>query len=180
MTRKPYAPGAKKKRRARPLSEYGKELKEKQKLKNWYNLEERHLKNYVKEVLEKKGAAEDTGDLLIKKLEHRLDNVVFKLGFNPSRSQAKQAVGHGHFLVNGRKVDIPSYALKKGDVVSLSEKSKGKTLYKNISNVLKKYTPPSWLKLDAEKMEGQVAGDPKLEEVSPPAEISAIFEFYSR
>jgi len=180
MTRKPYPPGAKKKRKGRSLSEYGKELKEKQKLRNWYGLEEKQFKKYVKEVLEKRGGTEDAGALLIKKLESRLDNVVFKLGFSSSRSHAKQSVSHGHFLVNSRKVDIPSYSLKKGDVVALSQKSQKKASYQNLPNILKKYAPPSWLQLDAEKMEGKIIGEPSLAEVSPPAEISVIFEFYSR
>lgn len=182
MTRKPYPPGTKKKRQGRSISEYGKELKEKQKLRNWYNLEEKQFKKYVKEVLEKRKefGDEDAGVLLIKKLENRFDSIVFRLGFSASRSQAKQMVSHGHFLINGRKIDIPSYALKKGDVVSLSPKLQKKTLYQNLANILKKYTPPSWLQLNAEKMEGKIIGEPNLEEVSPPAEISAIFEFYSR
>lgn len=178
--KKPYAPGSVKKRRSKPLSEYGKELREKQKLKNWYNLRERQFEKYVSEVLEKRGQVEDAAALLIKKLESRLDNVVFRLGFASSHSQARQATTHGHFLVNGRKVDVPSYHLKKGDVVALSEKSKEKPLYQNISNTLKKQKTPSWLELNVEKIEGKVVGDPSLDEVSPPAEISSIFEFYSR
>ncbi len=162
------------------MSEYGKELKEKQKLKNWYNLRERQFRNYVKDVLEKRGKIKDTGDLLIKKLETRLDNVIFRLGFTASRKNARQIVNHGHFLVNGRKVDIPSYIVKKGDKITLNAKAVKKTIFQNLPQTLKKYTPPAWLKLNVEKLEGEVIGDPTLEEASPPAEISAIFEFYSR
>lgn len=180
MIRKPYPPGAAKKRPGRSLSEYGKELREKQKLKNWYNLRERQFKNYVNDVLSKRGQVEDAGNLLVKKLESRLDNAVYRLGFASSRSQAKQATSHGHFLVNGKKVDVPSYALRKGDIISLRPKSQKKNAYQNINNILKKYTPPSWLELNAEKMEGKVIGEPSMQEVAPPAEITAIFEFYSR
>jgi small subunit ribosomal protein S4 len=178
--KKPYAPGPAKKRRSKSLSEYGKELREKQKLRNWYNLRERQFEKYVSEVLEKRGQIEDAAALLIEKLESRLDNVVFRLGFASSHSQARQATTHGHFTINGRKVDVPSYHLKKGDVIALSEKSKKKPLYQNISNTLKKQKTPSWLELNVEKMEGKVAGKPSLDEVSPSAEISSIFEFYSR
>ncbi|MFH1656335.1 MAG: 30S ribosomal protein S4 [Candidatus Nealsonbacteria bacterium] len=179
MVKNPY-PSTQGKRRKGTTSEYGKELKEKQKLKNWYNLRETQFKKYVKEVLDKRGKVEDAGDLLIKKLERRLDSVVFRLGFTMSRSNARQIVNHGHFLVNEKKVDIPSYQVKKGDIVSLRLSSREKTLFKNLSSVLKKYNPPSWLILDVEKLEGKVIGEPSLEEASPPSEISAIFEFYSR
>tara|TARA_Y100000310_G_C20683593_1_gene817590 strand:- start:3009 stop:3635 length:627 start_codon:yes stop_codon:yes gene_type:complete len=179
MVKKPYPSGQGKRRRG-SMSEYGKELKEKQKLKNWYNLRERQFRNYVKDVLEKRGKIKDTGDLLIKKLETRLDNVIFRLGFTASRKNARQIVNHGHFLVNGRKVDIPSYIVKKGDKITLNAKAVKKTIFQNLPQTLKKYTPPAWLKLNVEKLEGEVIGDPTLEEASPPAEISAIFEFYSR
>ena len=126
------------------------------------------------------GQVQDAGNLLIQKLESRLDNVVYRLGFAASRSQAKQMTTHGHFLVNGKKVDVPSCQIKKGDVVSLRPSSKAKPLFANITAILKKSTPPLWLKLDPAKLEGKVIGEPNLEEVSPPAEISSIFEFYSR
>ena len=180
MIKKPYAPGPKSKRPNRSSSEYAKELREKQRLKNWYNLRDRQLRNYVSSVMEKRGQAQDAGNLLIQKLESRLDNVVYRLGFASSRSQAKQMTTHGHFLVNGKKVDVPSCQVKKGDVVSLRPSSKAKPLFTNITAVLKKSAPPKWLKLDPEKLEGKVVGAPNLEEVSPPAEISSIFEFYSR
>ncbi len=180
LVRRSYPPGQKGKRRRRNVSEYAKELQEKQKLKRWYHLREKQFRNYVQEVLEKRGQIEDTGAFLIKKLESRLDNVVFRMGFAPSRIQARQLVSHGHFLVNGRKTDVPSYQIKKGDVISLKDKSRKRDVFKNLSVILKKKTPPSWLKISASKMEGEVVGEPSLEEVSPPAEISAIFEFYSR
>ncbi len=180
MVRKAYPPGKKGKRRIKALSEYGKELREKQKLKNWYNLKERQFRKYVKEVLEKRGKVKDTSASLVETLESRLDNVIFRLGFANSRVQAKQLVSHGHFLVSGKSVDIPSYQLKKGDVVALKPQKIKKSIFQNLKNLLKKHKTPSWLELDAEKLEGKVIGKPTIEEVAPPVEISAIFEFYSR
>lgn len=180
MIRKSYPPGQKSKRRPTPLSEYGKELREKQKLKNWYNLGEKQFRNYVKEILRKKGRVENTAETLIRRLESRLDNVVFRLGFAKSHSQARQMVSHGHFLVNGKTVNIPSRQLKKRDKVSLHSSSQKSKIFSELKASLKKHQTPSWLKLDADKMEGEVIGEPTVEEASPPAEISAIFEFYSR
>ena len=180
IIKRPYLPGEKRKRKSRGLSEYGKELAEKQKLKNWYNLKERQFRKYVKEVLAKRGKVEDTGALLIKKLESRLDNVVFRMGFANSRIQAKQIVSHGHFLVNGRKVDIPSCQVKKGDKISLKTSSRKKVIFQNLPTNLKKYKPPSWIQINIEKLEGEIVGQPSLEEAGLPAEISTIFEFYSR
>jgi len=180
IIRKPYAPGKKGKKRPRPLSEYGKELREKQKLKNWYNLQERQFRNYVIAALEARKKVEDTAAFLIELLESRLDNVVFKLGFANSRAKARQMVSHGHFLVNDRPIDVPSYKVKIGDKISLKPVSVKKNAFRNLAAALKKYTPPSWLKLDAEKLEGKVQKLPTLEESAPPAEIASIFEFYSK
>ena len=180
MVKRPYPPGQKRKRKKGAPSEYGKELREKQKLKNWYHLRERQFKNYVKEVLEKKGKIENADEVLIKNLESRLDNVVLRLGFTTSRAQARQLVSHGYFLVNGKPTNIPSRRLKKGDVVSLKPQKEKKNIFKNLKNLLKKNKPPKWLQLDVEKLEGKVIGEPSLEEVAPPVEIPVIFEFYSR
>jgi len=180
MVKRPYPPGQKGKRRIRALSEYGKELREKQKLKNWYNLRERQFRKYAREVLDKRGRVEDTSALLIKTLESRLDNVVFKLGFSSSKAKARQLVSHGHFLVNDKSVNIPSYQVKKGDKILLKSNSRKKNNFQNLPTILKKYQPPSWLSLDSEKLEGKVIGEPNLKEAAPPVEISSIFEFYSK
>jgi len=179
MIKRPYPPGEKRKRRFSPLSEYGRELREKQKLRLWYNLREAQLREYVKKVLGKRGRGE-AAELLIKKLESRLDNTIFRLGFANSRSQARQLVSHGYFLVNGKKTKSPSYQLKKGDKITILPTKKGKKIFQNINSFLKKYQPPSWLKLDKANLEGEIIGEPILEEAAPPAEISSIFEFYSR
>lgn len=180
MVRKPYPPGQKRKRRRKRISEYGKELREKQRLKNWYNLKERQLRNYVKAVLEKPGKTEDTGTQLIQTLERRLDNVVFRLGFAVSRPQARELVSHRHFLVNEKIVNIPSFLVKKGDKIKIRPASVKKNIFKNLSSTLKKHSLCSWLSLNIEKLEGKVKELPTLETAAPPVEVSAIFEFYSR
>jgi small subunit ribosomal protein S4 len=184
MIKKAYPPGAIKKRRGRPLSEYGKELREKQKLRKWYGLAEKQFSKYVKEVLDRIHSAssltENPAETLIRRLETRLDNVVFRLGFAVNRAQARQMVSHRHFLVNGKPVNIPSFNLKKGDKISVRASSQKKEAFQKLSASLKKYQAPSWLDLDKGKAEGAVIALPTLEEVAPPAEISSIFEFYSR
>lgn len=180
MVKRPYPPGQKRKRRKGPPSEYAIQLAEKQKLKIWYNLSERQFKNYVKKVLGKRARIKDTATELIKILEFRLDNVVFRLGFAKSKIQARQLVSHSLFLVNGKSVDIPSFSVKKGDIISLKPQKVKKTIFKNLKNLLKKHKTPNWLELDVEKLEGKVIGEPSLEEAAPPVEISTIFEYYSR
>jgi len=180
MVKRPYPPGLPGKRRKSPPSEYKKELIEKQKLKYWYGLSERQLKKYVKEVLEKRGKVEDVSALLIQNLEKRLDNVVYRLGFAVSRDQARQLVSHKFFLVNGKPVNIPSFSLKVGDTISLKTQKLKKAIFKDLKERLKKHQVPSWLSLDPEKFEGKVISEPKVEEVAPPVEVSAVFEFYSK
>ena len=186
MIRKPYAPGIKGKRRVQSLSEYGKELREKQKLKNWYNLSEHQLRKYVKESLAiKRGGAslddeKNSAVVLVRKIETRLDNVVFRLGFASSRAQARQIVSYSHFLVNKKSVNIPAFHLKKDDIVSVKPGSSKNKFFQALIPILKKKQPPSWLELDKEKLKGKVIRLPSLEEVAPPVEISAIFEYYSR
>ncbi|MDD5144935.1 MAG: 30S ribosomal protein S4 [Candidatus Pacebacteria bacterium] len=179
MVRKPYVPGPRVKRR-KNVSEYAKELKEKQKLKNWYNLSEGQFKTYVKKTLSMRSKVENAAEFLINTLEKRLDNVIYRLGFASSRAASRQLVTHCHFMVNGKYINIPSYSVKKGDKITLVPSSSKKNIFKNITAVLKRQTPPSWLKLNAEKVEAEVIGEPAFQEAAPPAEISVIFEFYSR
>jgi len=180
FTRRSYAPGPKHKRRLGQLSEYGKELIEKQKLKKWYNLTERQFRNYVDKVLTKKAKSANTAEDLIVNLESRFDNVAFRLGFASSRPQAQQLVSHGLLMINGKTINTPAHELKKGDVVSPRPQKMKKVIIQNLKNSLKNYKTPSWLQLDSEKLEGKIIGIPTLEETAPPAEISSIFEFYSR
>jgi len=180
IVKKSYPPGEKGKRGSRRrLSEYGRELREKQKLKNFYNLSEEKFRNYVEAVLEKRGTA-DSSQLLIDKLERRLDNVVFRLGIASSRAEARQLISHGHFMVNDEKVDIPSYKVDNGDTISIRPSSRSKKVFDNLSRKLKNYETPSWLVIDKQKLEGKVTGTPSIEDISIPVKVSSIFEFYSR
>jgi len=180
MVKKSYPPGQKGKRRFRSLSEYGKELKEKQKLKNWYNLRERQFRNYVKGALSQRGKVENAQVELIQTLERRLDNVVFRLGFASSRAQARQLISHRHFLINDKVVNIPSFLVKKGNTIKIRTSSAKKAIFQNLPTTLKKHEAPGWLTLNIKKLEGKVKGLPEVEEVLPSVEVSAIFEFYSR
>ena len=132
MVKRPYPPGEKSKKVSHKMSEYKRQLLAVQGLKNWYNLTETQFKNYVKGVLKGRGRGEDARVLLIRRLELRLDNVIFRLGFCSSRKQSRQLVNHGHFLVNNRRVDIPSYQVKKGDTLySVLNESEFKKLENN-------------------------------------------------
>ncbi len=185
MVKRPYAPGLKGKRRKRAPSEYAKGLREKQNLKKWYGLGERQFKKYVKEILEKtrkarSGKAEDATVLLIRRLESRLDNVIFRLGIVSSRSFARQLVSHGYFKINNRPVDVPSFQVKKGDVIKVKPEKQKKKVFQNLAQALKKQRLPDWLVFDAQAFEAKVVNNPFLEPANLPAEISVIFEFYSR
>jgi small subunit ribosomal protein S4 len=180
MVKRPYAPGKKGKRRSKTLSEFGRELREKQRLKNWYGLRELQFKNYVRKVLAKKGPAENIGLMLMGALESRLDSVVFRLGFATSRTLARQLVSHNNFLVNGKPVNIPSYQVKKGDVIAVAPRKLKKTYFVSVAPALKKHKAPTWLTLNVEKMEGKMDDGMKLEEINPPAELESIFEYYAR
>ena len=171
--------GIVRKRRPTPLSEYGKQLQQKQDLKKQYNLREKQLKNYVQKVLGGSSRG-DSPELFLQLLERRLDNVIFRAGFAPTRKQARQMVSHGHFRVNDRKVDVPSYQVKKDDVISPRVASLERTHFKNAILGLKKYDAPSWIKLNKEKPDITITQFPTLAEAAPSVEIPLIFEFYSR
>jgi len=177
--RRPYAPGPKKKRRSGSFSEFAKQLKEKQKLRRYYGLGERQFRNHIKSVLQNRGQGGDATLLLLKELERRVDNVVFRLGFAKSRREAKQMVSHGYFLINGKPVNISSFAVKRGEDVSFKESKKEKIIFKNLFSTLKSYQQPKWLELNKEKMEGKIIAEPTAEDVNN-IDISSIFEFYSR
>ncbi len=175
-----YPPGIRTKKRSRKISGYGKELAEKQKLKRWYNLDEKQFKKYVKESLQKGSRGGNAGDLLIKRLESRLDNMVFRLGFAKSKIEARQMVNHGHFKVNKKNVDIPSYELKKGDEIEFKDRIKKKAKFQEIKNSMKGYTPPAWLSVNPENMTGKILDLPLEEEAGIPIETLIVFEFYSK
>ncbi len=180
MIKKPYPPGQKPKRRKGHVSQYGKELVEKQKLRYWYDLQEKQFARYVTSVINKQNKTESAGDQLLRKLESRLDNMVYRSGFASSRSQAKQMINHGFFHVNEKPVDRPSYRIKVGDVITVRPGKKKKLIFEEFSVKMKNFTTPSWISLDLGKMEAKIIGETVIEEVTPPVEISSIFEFYSR
>lgn len=161
----------------RLLSEYGKELIEKQKVKFYYLLRERQMKRYF---LMAEKMPEPTPQALAKILERRLDNIVYRLGFFSSRPQARQAVVHGHIFVNGKRVDRPSYLVEIGDVISIRPQSLKNGLFGGIRERIKRYKPPSFLELDKEKLEGKLIKEPILEELKLPFNFSLIVEFYGR
>lgn len=180
--RKPYPPGehGHSFKRPRNQSEFGAQLREKQKLKFSYNIREAQFRNYVREAEKRSG---DSAENLVSLLESRLDNVVYRLGLLPSRSQARQAVSHGHFMVNGRKVTVPSFRVRKGDKISIREQSLGKGIFRDLEIYLKKYNPPNWLSLNKENKSGEVLRSPNLSEdqsLASNMNLKAIIEFYSR
>lgn len=136
-------------------------MRENQKIKFSYGIRGRQFSNYVKEAA-KRTEGGDAGVRLFEFLESRLDNVVFRLGLAESRSIARQIVTHGHIMVNNRRVDIPSYKVKKGDKISIRSQSAGKEVFKDLDIKIKKYTPPAWIKFDKIKKEGVIAGVPSI------------------
>ena len=175
MVRNPTKPGVHGKRRSN-LSEFGTQLREKQKARFTYNISETKFKSYVEEVAQKRG----TGDALISKLERRLDNVVYRLGFASSRSVGKQFVSHGHFYINGKRLDVPSYEVKIGDIIEVRPVSKKFVAFKDLKETLKKYVAPTWLSLDKETLKGEVKSLPAKEDLVVPFNMNLIIEFYSR
>lgn len=180
MVRKAYPPGIHGKgggKRRKIVTEYGRQLREKQELKRTYGLIEKQFKNYFKEAYKKK---EETTSLLVEYLERRLDNVVYRLGLAKSRSMARQMVVHGHIQVNGKKVNIPSFRVRIKDKVSVDTKKIQKKIFGGLKSSLKDYQPPKWLKLDKDKLDGVVLASPDSNEAVTGINLSGIVEFYSR
>jgi len=177
--RRKSAPGDKStQQRRRRISEYGTQLREKQKAKAIYGVLERQFRNYYRKASRLEGV---TGDRLLQLLESRLDNVVYRLGFADSRPQSRQIVGHGHVQVNGRKVDIPSYQVKAGDRISWRDQSKKTGLFEIVSNGMGANSViPSWLNVDSYKAVGEVVSLPKSSDVELSIDTRQIVEFYSR
>jgi small subunit ribosomal protein S4 len=169
------------KRRPTPLSEYGRQLSQKQELRNQYNLKERQFARYVKETLGKKIKGDvTTAQVFIERLEQRLDNIIFRAGIADTRSQARQMVSHGHFMVNAKRTRIPSYETHMGDVISVVPSALSRTLFKNILLKIKKHNAPAWLEVNKETLEIKRKGVPSLQDLGLSVEVPLIFEFYSR
>ncbi|HIW39381.1 MAG TPA: 30S ribosomal protein S4 [Candidatus Eubacterium pullicola] len=157
------------------VSEYGLQLREKQKAKRFYGLQETQFRNLFDKAVRKQGKA---GENLLIMLETRLDNVVFRLGFASSRKEARQLVVHGHFTINGKKANIPSMAVKAGDVIAVKEKSTNSPKFKEIKDMT--ITVPAWLSVDVNKLEGQVLSIPTREQIDTPVAEHLIVELYSK
>lgn len=164
-------------RAGKKVSEYGLQLREKQKAKFIYGVLEKPFRNYYKKADRMKGM---TGENLMVMLERRLDNVVFRMGFARTRREARQIVGHQHFLVNGKPVQIPSYLVKSGDVIELKEKAKSLQRYKDILEVTAGRLTPEWMVVDQEAMKGTITQLPTREMIDVPVNEMLIVELYSK
>jgi small subunit ribosomal protein S4 len=176
VVRRAYPPGEHGQARQK-FSEYGQQLREKQKAKRIYGVLERQFRRYFREADRRKGI---TGENLLQLLESRLDNVVYRMGFGRSRAEARQLVNHGHFEVNGRKVDIPSYLTKPGDIIAVREKSRNLAVFKEIREASEGQATVDWLESDLEQLRGRVIRLPQRDEIDVPVEEQLIVELYSR
>ncbi|MBR2795957.1 30S ribosomal protein S4 [Candidatus Saccharibacteria bacterium] len=179
MAKKSGIPGEHGDKRVRGGSLYLTQLREKQKVRRMYGLLEKQFAKLMKEAQKSEGL---TGELLLEYLERRADNAIYRAGFALTRRQARQLVSHGHFLLNGRRIDIPSIRLNPGDVLEVRPKSSKSEYFKNLPNIIgaSSATPLSWLKVDAKKMRIEVTGLPKREELDAGINEQLIVEYYSR
>jgi small subunit ribosomal protein S4 len=178
LARRPYAPGVHGPTSRTRITDYGKQLREKQKCKRVYGLAERQFRNAFEEAARGRG---DTGAMFVRLLESRLDNAVYRSGFAKTRAMARQFVSHAMFDVNGTKVNIPSYRVKAGDIISVRATKRAKGPWKELADQLKKNQTPSWLTVDPSAMAVKVSGVPTDEEVkNQPFDVKPIVEFYSR
>lgn len=181
LVRKPYVPGifgpASTKRRKSP-SEYGGQLKEKQKLKFAYGLREKQFANYVEKATKKRGI-ENTLQL-IRFLESRIDNAIFKMGLAKSRSAARQLVSHGYITVNGKKTNTPSFRVEKGDFIQINPLKIAKPVFRDLDVTLKKHQPPNWIELDKNQKTAKITAMPSLEESASNVDLNKVIEFYTK
>ncbi len=178
MQRRPYAPGVHGQNARRSSSEFGRQLAMKQKIKRIYGVLERQFRNHFEEAANLAGI---TGDHLLSRLERRLDNVVYRLGFAASRAQARQLVGHKMFEVNGKRQNIPSAEVKVGDVIKIKITKQQKTYWKNLAEILaNKQDVPHWLALDVANGEGRVIAMPVREDVGVSVDPQMVVEYYSK
>lgn len=165
-------------KRPKQMSEYGKQLIEKQKMRYTYGIAEKQLVKYVKEAIAKKDIKPAIG--LIENLESRLDNVVYRLGLAKSRQMARQMVSHGHITVDGRKVTIPSYKVSKGMKIAVRMGSRESVLFLNKKDELRDRKNPSWISFDEKSLEGEIKAKPSVDATELLFDVSSVLEFYSR
>jgi len=175
--RRSYPPGQHGQRRGRKSSDYAIQLREKQKVKRMYGLSEKQFRLFFKRADRQKGI---TGTNLLVLLESRLDNVIYRLGFVNSRTQGRQLVKHSHFLINGKKVNIPSYIIKMGDIIEIREKSRNMQSIKDSLDAVVRRGIPQWLDLEKESLKGMVKGYPVREDLTMPIQEQLIVELYSK
>jgi len=175
--RRAYAPGQHGQGRRAKISDYGIQLREKQKVRKMYGLLEKQFRGYYMKAVQMKGV---TGENLLSILERRMDNVVFKMGFAASRSEARMMVTHGHFSLNGHKANIPSIILKPGDVLEIKETSKKLSRFQEMAAAMDRKTVPSWLEASKASMSGKVLSNPTREDIALPVNESLIVELYSK
>jgi len=177
LQRKSSPPGKGPRARLGRKSEYAQQLTEKQKVRDMYGLGERQFHLLYQEATAAKG---QTGDIFKQLLERRLDNAIYRAGFALTRFQARQLVGHGHFTVNGRRVTVPSYRLRQGDVVELRSRSRTSPLFGPIVEAHEKYLPPGWIKVDSAKLHLEVTAVPTPDMAEQSIDMRQVIEFYSR
>jgi len=178
MIKKAYAPGAHGKKMGRGLSEYGRQLAMKQRIKRIYGVLEKQFRKHFEDISGKEGV---TGNLLMIRLETRLDNVVYRMGLASSRNAARQMVNHGIIKVNDKKLSIPSAQVKVGDVVRINETKKDNQYFKNIATAFKnKKDTPTWIAVDVVKFEGKILALPDVESIGVNADPQLVVEYYSR
>ena len=175
VERRAYPPGQHGQGMQRKLSDYGVQLREKQKMRRIYGVRERQFRNYIAEAIRRPGV---TGDILMQLLEMRLDNTVYRLGLAASRAQARQFVCHGHILVNGKRVDIASYQVRPDEAIEVSEGAK--KIAPLVAAIESTKGVPAWLQFDANQMKGKVVSAPIRDEIDTDVQESVIVEFYSR
>jgi small subunit ribosomal protein S4 len=176
VEKRPYPPGQAGKKRPRD-SEYRVQLREKQRAKRMYGLLEKQFRGYYTIASAQKGI---TGENLLRLLESRLDNVVYRLGFAKSRDEARQVVGHGHITVNGTRVNIPSFRVRPGEVIAVADKSKDLLVIKTALIASEKIEVPGWLEVDIEKLQGKVLSLPSRDQIDAPVREQLIVELYSK
>lgn len=172
-----YAPGQHGPSRPPKLTDYGRELRDKQAAKRLYGLSEKQFGNYVKKAMKKR---ENTNELLVRYLESRLDNAVFRLGLCASRAAARQFVSHGFVYVNGEKVNIPSYQVRSKDIITVNPVKMNKKILNEVKERIKSKEVPDWAHFDKEKMEAKIIEAPRLGEKEKTFNVQAVVEFYSR
>jgi len=177
LQRKPYGPGKGPRTRSKRPSEYGRQLLEKQKARDMFGLSERQFVRLYKAAA---SSQEQTGETLLKLLERRLDNTLYRAGFALTRLQSRQFSAHGVFMVNGVRVTSPSYSVREGDIIEVRTKSKSSPVFTPIVEAHEKYMPPSWLKVDPSSLKIEIVGLPTADDAEQAIDVRQVIEYYSR